>query len=166
MSDRTTELLAVGHHHSLRGRLVRCMSVSVLTTLFSLTSLVVLTAWLAVAAIPANIVTTALATIPSYHLNRRWTWARRDASDPWREVVPFWVLSFAGLALSTVTVGLADGLAAGMHLAPALRTGAVLAGHLSGFALLWGVQFVLLDRVLFARRAREPELATGATIAH
>jgi putative flippase GtrA len=138
------------------------MSVSVLTTLFSLVSLVVLTAWMGVAPMPANVLTTAVATVPSYQLNRRWTWARRDASDPWREVVPFWALSFAGLALSTVTVGLADGLAAGMHLAPALRTGAVLAGHLGGFALLWVVQFLLLDRVLFARREPEPEFATGS----
>src|SRR4051812_20745119 len=103
-------------------------------------------------AMVANVTTTALATVPSYHLNRRWTWQRRDASDPWREIAPFWALSFAGLALSTVTVGIADHWAAGMGLAPALRTAAVLVGHLGGFGLLWIVQFVLLDRVLFAHR--------------
>jgi len=66
-------------------------------------------------------------------------------------VAPFWALSFAGLALSTVTVGIADRWATGIHLAPAFRTASILVGHLGGFALLWIVQFVLLDRVLFGR---------------
>jgi hypothetical protein len=33
---------------------------------------------------------------------------------------------------------------------PLLATGAVLAAHLSGYAMLWVVQFIVLDRVLFA----------------
>lgn len=139
----------------LVGRLARCMSVSVITTVFSLVSLVALT-MVGMAAMPANVLTTAVATIPSYHLNRRWTWEKRGASDPWREVVPFWLLSFAGLALSTVTVGLADHWAAGANVGGVLRTGAVLVGHLGGFGLLWVAQFVILDRVLFARRDRTP----------
>jgi putative flippase GtrA len=144
---------------TLTGKLARCLSVSVLTTAFSLVSLIVMTGFLGIAAMTANVATTAMATVPSYQLNRRWTWARTDGSDLWREVVPFWLLSFAGLALSTVTVGIADSWASGMHLAPDLRTGAVLVGHLGGFGLLWVAQFVLLDRVLFARPAAQLEPA-------
>ena len=138
---------------TLRGRLVRCMSVSMVTTVLSLVSLVVLTAVFGVGAMPANIATTALATIPSYHLNRRWTWKLTGASDPWREMVPFWLMSFAGLALSTITVGMADSWAAGAHLGTIGRAGSVLVGHLGGFGLLWVVQFIVLDRVLFARNS-------------
>jgi putative flippase GtrA len=154
-------------HRTLSGKLARCLSVSVLTTAFSLASLIVMTGFLGIAAMTANVATTAMATVPSYHLNRRWTWARTDGSDLWREVVPFWLLSFAGLALSTVTVGLADSWAAGMHLAPGLRTAAVLAGHLGGFGLLWVAQFVLLDRVLFARprMAQEEPVFANASVA-
>ena len=36
-----------------------------------------------------------------------------------------------------------------MHLVQPFATFSLLAAHLSGFALLWGVQFVVLDRVLF-----------------
>ena len=138
------------------------MTVSVFTTVLSLISLVVLTAVFSVPAMVANVVTTALATLPSYHLNRRWTWQRRDVSDPWREIAPFWALSFAGLALSTITVGIADRWATQMALTPALRTAAILVGHLGGFGLLWIVQFILLDRVLFGRTSAPPSITEVA----
>jgi putative flippase GtrA len=134
----------------LVGRLLRCMGVSVITTVISVTTLVVATTRFGIAATEANVLATAIATIPSYHLNRRWTWGRRDQSDLWREVVPFWVLSFCGLALSTVTVGIADAWASARHLTPAVHTATILVGHLGGFGVLWILQFVLLDRVLFA----------------
>ena len=131
-----------------------------ITTALSLVSLVSLTTF-GVAAVPANVLTTALATIPSYQLNRRWTWSRQGSSDVWREVVPFWVMSFAGLALSTVTVGIADRWAAHAHVVGVLHTATILVGHLGGFGLLWIVQFVVLDRLVFARRPG-PELSTMA----
>jgi putative flippase GtrA len=127
------------------------MGVSVVSTFVCLTTLAVATAGLGIAAWSANVVATAIATVPSYHLNRRWTWGKRGASNVRREVLPFWVLAFAGLALSTLAVGVADAWAAGAHLSAPLRTVTVLVAHLSGFGLLWVAQFVLLDRVLFAR---------------
>ncbi|MEP6624602.1 MAG: GtrA family protein [Acidimicrobiia bacterium] len=162
LSVATIEPMA---HPTLVTRLRRCATVSVITTVLSLVSLVILTVVFHLSAMAANVTTTALATVPSYHLNRRWTWQRRDASDPWREIAPFWALSFAGLALSTITVGIADHWAARMSLAPALHTVAILAGHLGGFALLWIVQFVLLDRVLFARSDKANAVAGAADAA-
>jgi putative flippase GtrA len=91
--------------------------------------------------------------VPGYHVNRRWTWGRRDASDLWREMLPFWVLAFTGLALSTLAVGVVDSWASSAHLESTTRTAAVLGAHLSGFGALWVVQFILLDRFLFARRS-------------
>jgi putative flippase GtrA len=131
-------------------RVRRCLSVSVITTVISVSTLVLATAVFGVEAWIANVIATSLATVPSFHLTRRWTWERTDASDPWREVLPFWIMAFCGLALSTVTVGIADSWAAQMHLPATLHLGTVLAGHLSGFGLLWVAQFVVLDRVLFA----------------
>jgi putative flippase GtrA len=136
------------------------MSVSVITTVISFSVIIVATAVFGIVAALANVIATSIATVPSYSLNRRWTWGRRDRSDPWREILPFWVLAFCGLALSTVTVGIADSWAAHMHLAPTVRTATILTGHLGGFGVLWILQFALLDRVLF--RAR-PETATRPT---
>jgi putative flippase GtrA len=145
----------------LVGRLARCMTVSTITTVISFTILGVATSVFGVAPMLANVMATGIATIPSYSLNRRWTWGKQDRSDLWREIVPFWVLSFLGLALSTLTVGLVDSWASQIRLAPLFHTGALLAGHLSGFGLLWVVQFVLLDRVLFPPA---PAAAAGSDV--
>ena len=129
------------------------MGVSVISTIVSVTTLVAVSMGLGMAAWMANVVATTVATVPSYHLNRRWTWGKRDASDMWREVMPFWVLSFAGLVLSTIAVALTDSWTHGVHFAsPLIHTAVILTAHLSGFGLLWVAQFVLLDRVLFADR--------------
>jgi putative flippase GtrA len=141
-------------------RVFRCMGVSVITTIVSLTVLLVTTYRLGFPAWIGNVTATSLATVPSYHLNRRWTWGRRDPSDPWREIVPFWTLAFAGLALSTVAVAVTASFAAGAHLAAGPRAVVLVAAHLSGFGALWIVQFVLLERVLFGRRADEASIGT------
>jgi len=160
---------------SLFQRITRCMSVSVVTTVISVLTLATATAGFGITAWIANVIATTLATGPSYYLNRRWTWGKTDASDPWREVLPFWILSFAGLALSTIAVAATDAWTAGAHLAPPVHTMTLLFAHLSGFGILWVAQFILLDRVLFGRDAHRerthlrPEVAeappTGAILA-
>ena len=132
-------------------RIARCLSVSVLTTVLSLVVLTTLVtmgmrAWL------ANVVATAAGTVPSYVLNRRWVWRQRGASDPWRQVAPFWLLSFSGMALSTLAVDRADRLATSLDLAAGLRTTALLSANVASFGVLWVAQFLLLDRVLFRSR--------------
>jgi putative flippase GtrA len=130
------------------------MGVSVVSTVVSVTTLVAASVGLGMAAWMANVLATTVATVPSYHLNRRWTWGKRDASDMWREVMPFWVLSFAGLVLSTIAVALTDSWTHGVHFpSPVFHTLVILTAHLSGFGLLWVAQFILLDRVLFVDRA-------------
>lgn len=161
-----TATLAVEHQgtverRSLAGRLTRCMSVSVITTVISFTVIIVATAVFGIVAALANVIATSIATIPSYSLNRRWTWGRRDRSDPWREVLPFWVLAFCGLALSTATVGLADSWASHMHLTATVHTVADLGGNLGGYGLLWILQFALLDQVLFRARPDAMTLAAA-----
>jgi putative flippase GtrA len=136
----------------LARRVVRCFSVSVLTTGLGLATLAVLTTSLAVTAWAANVVATALGTAVSYRLNRRWVWSRHDAGDPWREVVPFWAMSFAGLVLSTVAVAAADTWAHTTHLTGVPHTLTVLTASVAGYAVLWIAQFIVLERVLFAER--------------
>jgi putative flippase GtrA len=152
-ADSANAMAPAIERRTLVQKLTRCMSVSVLTTVISVSILATGTAVFGIAAWLANVIATSVATVPSYGLNRRWTWGRRDASDPVREILPFWALSFAGLALSTIAVGAADSWAAAAGLTGLIRTAAIVVAHLSGFGVLWVAQFVLLDRVLFGRTA-------------
>ena len=153
----TATALDEGPSTTLLTRLTRCMGVSVITTIVSVTILAATTAGFGLEAWVANVLATAVATVPSYYLNRRWTWGKRGASDLWREIMPFWLLSFAGLVLSTLAVALSDSWLHGAQLGEPFRTFVIVTAHLSGFGILWVAQFVLLERVLFVHRVPTAE---------
>ena len=160
--ERWAELL---HPTHVVGKLTRSMAVSVFTTVLSLTVLTVLDGGFGVKAWVANVVATALGTGPSYALNRRWVWRRTGSSHPWREVLPFWVLSFAGLVLSTISVALVDRWAKSAAIHGAVRSLAIAVANVGAFGLLWVVQFLLLDRVLFAHRPHRDAVGSGGSAA-
>ena len=131
-------------------RLARYSMVSVVATSTSLVTLGVLVGLVGTPAVVANVIATAVGTVPSFELNRRWVWGAAGRRSLLRQVVPFGALSFTGLAVSTVAVGVASAHTAGWgHWA---HTAAVLAANVAAYGSLWVVQYVLLDRVLFARR--------------
>jgi putative flippase GtrA len=150
---------------SLLRRLVRYAAVSMISTGVSLTILGVLIATSAVTAGWANVVATAVGTVPSFELNRRWVWRKTGHRSVVAEVGPFCALSFTGLALSTLAVSAAAGWAASAGVGTAARAVVADAANVGTFGVLWVVQFVLLDRVLFAHRppARVTPL-TGRTV--
>jgi putative flippase GtrA len=121
--------------------------VSLVSTTTSLVVLGVLVGGFAAPAAWSNVVATAVGTVPSFELNRRWVWGRRGRRSLASEVVPFCVLSFGGLVLSTLAVHVAAGATATWS--RAAHTAAVELANVAAFGSLWILQFVLLDRVLF-----------------
>ena len=99
----------------------------------------------------SNIIAVSIATPVSYYMNRAWVWGRRGKSHLGKEVAPFWLFSFAGLVLSTVLVGL---VALTQHV-PVGQTPTpyqqlqINAANVIGFAILWIVQFFVLDKISF-----------------
>jgi putative flippase GtrA len=135
------------------GQLARYSAVSAIATTVSLSVLGVLVSTRALAAGWANVVATAVGTVPSFELNRRWVWRKTGERSLAREIGPFCALSFSGLALSTFLVAAADHWAATVGLRDAWRTVAIEIANVGAFGMLWIAQFVILDRVLFGRRA-------------
>ncbi len=135
-------------------KLLRYSAVSGVATATSLGILGVLVGLFRVDAVVANVVATAVGTVPSFELNRRWVWADRTRRSVFRQVTPFCTLSFAGLVVSTLAVHAASartiGWSRGWH------TLAVEVANVSAYGALWVVQFVLLDRVLFHHPRRVP----------
>jgi putative flippase GtrA len=137
-----------------RHRFIRYGSVSAISTVTSLTVLGVLVGAFGVTAVWANVIATAVGTIPSFELNRRWVWSRGDHREVLRQVVPYCVLSFSGLLVSSIAVDLASDATGGSR--RLVHTGAVEFANLASFGILWLLQFVLCDRVLFRDRAVAP----------
>src|SRR3954453_11727145 len=89
-------------------KMVRYTAVSIISVVVSQIVLFILFGVFHWTAKSANILATAVGTIPSYELNRKWAWGKRGKSHFWKEVVPFWSLSFLGLAFSTWAADFAE----------------------------------------------------------
>ena len=137
----------------LLARLTRYAAVSAISTSVTLGLLGVMIYTGALSAGWANVVATAVGTIPSFELNRRWVWAKPGRRSVMKEVVPFCALSFAELVLSTGAVSLAARWSTGSGLGHAAVTLISQGANVSTFGALWALQYVLLDRALFGRRS-------------
>ena len=135
-------------------QLLRYGAVSIIATTTSLVVLGVLVTTRLIGPGWANVVATAVGTVPSFELNRRWVWHRHGTASTRREVLPFAALTAAGLVLSTLAVTLTGRWVDAAGLTGAARTLALQAASVTAFGALWLAQFVILDRVLFADRTR------------
>ena len=144
------------------GQLLRYGTVSLVSTATSLTVLGALVATDTMTPGWANIVATGVGTVPCFELNRRWVWGRTGRRRVAAEVGPFVALAFAGLGLSTLTVSAAGRWATDAGLDALGRTVVVELANVVAFGTLWVLQFVVLDRVLFARRDADADVAVTA----
>ena len=142
-------------------KLVRYGAVSVISTTVSLTVLGLLVFTGTLSPGWANVVATAVGTVPSFELNRRWVWRRTGQRSLLAEVGPFWALSFAGLALSTMAVSVSGHWAADAGFAPGMRALVAQAANVAAFGSLWVAQFVILDRTVFGRPVAPSPVSTS-----
>lgn len=126
-----------------RGKALRYIAVSLLGTALTQVLLVVMVHGLGWDGPIANVVAVTLTTIPSFLLSKHWIWADGDPASVHRQVLPFWALSLAGLALSTLFVWVAQSLWDADWV--------VNLANLAGFGVLWVAKFLILDTYLFAR---------------
>lgn len=146
----------------LRRRTVRYALVSVVSVTVAQLTLILCFGILHWGAVVANAVATAVATVPSYRLNRAWVWGKKGRSHLLKEVVPFWALTFLGLAVSTVAAAAGERWAAAASDERVVQTAVVSAATLAGFGIAWIGKFVVLQYVLFVPASAEwtPTLKT------
>lgn len=112
----------------------------------------------------ANIFAVSVSAVPSYVLNRAWTWGKTGRSHLMKEVVPFWAMALLGLIFSTWVTGAAKSFADDFTESHMLRTFIVMFAGLAAFGTLWIAKFVVLNKVLFAHRPEQlPEALDGRT---
>ena len=135
--------------HTPPGRkLFRYSMVSVISTAVSFVVLGlvygVLRLWTEV---PSTVFANAVATFPSYWLNRNWAWGKTGRSHLMKEVVPFWIAAAAGIAFSMVGAAVARDINTTEHLGHLAGTILVLVANVLSFGVFWVLKLMLFNRL-------------------
>jgi putative flippase GtrA len=145
-------------------KMIRYTMISLICVVISTVVLAFLVGVLSWPAFWASITATVVSTIPSYELNRKWAWGKSGKGHLWKEVVPFWVISFIGLACSAAASWEAERYAKQHHLSHLTRTGVVEGAFLGAFAVLWVGKFIIFNKVLFVHHLEDlPPALDGRT---
>jgi putative flippase GtrA len=133
--------------HTHEGRkLFRYSMVSVISTAVSLIVLGlvfgVLRWWTEV---PSTLFGNAVATFPSYWLNRKWAWGKHGRSHFMKEVVPFWTMSVLGIAFSTIGATFARNYGTHHDLGHLEKTALVMVANVLSFAVFWVLKLIVFN---------------------
>ena len=140
-------------------RLLRFGAVSAVVTPTTLVILWLLHAAAEWSAWQANLTAVSAGAVPAYFLNRHWVWGRSGRNRLWGEVLPFWALTLAGGAASTLAVDAAAGRWD--------NSGLLVLVNLGTYGLLWLFKFLVLDRLVWpsitaAGTRRDARVRAGA----
>jgi putative flippase GtrA len=147
----------MAHLRSPEGqKLLRYSAASVVSVVISVAFLILFYGPLRLGAVLSSTLATAVATVPSYQLNRRWAWGKSGRGHIWREVVPFWALAFVGWAFSTYSVRLTESALKSNHsMAHVEKTGIVALVYLAAFGVLWVAKFIIFNKLMFVHRPHD-----------
>jgi len=107
---------------------------------------------------PSNVLAVSLVSVPAFLLNKYWVWGKRGRAHMRKEVLPFWLFTIAGLALSTLAVVAVVALTKDPDV-PSLENGNKLAvqfANLAGFGALWILKYLFLDKIMFGEHHHTP----------
>ena len=127
-------------------RMIRYATTSAIMVVLTQISIVVFVKGFDVEAVPANLSSTMLVSIPAFFTNKYWVWGKSGRARIRREVIPFWVFTVAGWALSTGAVWIADNKTKDDTLFHLI---AVLVASIAGFGVLWVLKYLFLDKLMF-----------------
>jgi putative flippase GtrA len=149
----------------LRRRVLRYLAASALNVVIGQALLLFAFTILLWSPVKANCFSAVVAALPAYLINRRWVWAQDGRSRLLHEVLPFWLLAFAGLIVSSGAVALAARVTARVTDDRALQAAAVSAAAFSAYGMVWVIRFVVLNALIFTSPKTEsalPEIARAA----
>ncbi len=147
MLQRLHAFYAWLHTHEGR-KIFRYTMVSVISTAVStLVIVLVYGAFHVWTEVPSTIFGNAVATFPSYWLNRRWAWGKHGRSHFVKEVLPFWFMAALGIAFSIIGADLARHIGIHFKLSHFDQTILVLVANFLSFALFWVVKLLVFNRM-------------------
>ncbi len=143
--------------HTPEGRqLIKYTMVSVISTVASFGVLaIVYGLHIIKGEIEATVFANVVATIPSYFLNRMWVWGKGGRSHVMKEIVPFWVMSALGIAVSIGGAAVARHIGKEHHLSHPQQTAVLLLANLVSFGLFWVAKYMLYNRLFHVHPVEE-----------
>jgi putative flippase GtrA len=156
MFDRLVRLWR--YYHTPAGRkMFRYTSVSILSTVESFVILTVVYGVLRLwSEVPTVLFSNVVTGVISYNLNRRWVWGKKGRSHLTKEVMPFFVMSFAGMALSLFAASEAHHIVKVHNVSHLPATALVIGSNLAAWGSLWLIKFFLFDHLFRTAPVREP----------
>ena len=125
------------------GRFIRYTLVSVFNVVFSVAVVsIVFGVFRIWTEVPSTLFANVVTIPPAYYLTRTWAWGKSGRSHLMREVVPFWVMTLAGIALSIATSSEARHLGIAHHLNRTDRTALLVMANLLAFGVTWIGKFL------------------------
>jgi len=155
MLKRIASLRAWSNTHNGK-KLIRFTLSSVVTTGVSLSAILITYGFHIIhGVITATLFGNVVAIVPSYYLNRMWAWGKRGKSHFRNEVIPYWSMSFLGIAFSLVGATWVKHLVHSHNFNHLINTGLVAGVNLLSFAIFWILKMLLFNRIFHTDRLHD-----------
>ena len=105
--------------------------------------------------IGSTVFANAVATVPSYYLNRKWVWGKGGRSHLMKEIIPFWSLSAVGHRRVDRRRGGGQAHRHVHHLSHFEQTVIVLVANVMSFGIFWVLKFLLFNRMFHVHPLEE-----------
>jgi len=156
MRRRIEALVAWSKTHEGR-KMIRFTSVSAISTIVSNTTLVIVYGLKIIKGeVYATVFGNLVATLPSYYLNRTWTWGKKGKSHVRREILPFLTMSFLGISFSMLGGAYAGKLVSNHPDWPHLVATLIVAfANLASFGIFWVLKLKVFNRIFHVNELEE-----------
>ncbi len=170
MSIAVSDIVAWSKSHQGR-KLIRFTAASGITTMVSLSTILTVYGFHIISGIlSATLFGNVVAIVPSYYLTRMWAWGKRGRSHWRKEVLPYWLMSFAGIGFSLIGASWVKSFVHSHDLDHTVNTLLVGGMNLVSFGVFWVLKILLFNRIFHTHpleeleeHLREEEAHQGAT---
>jgi putative flippase GtrA len=138
-------------------KLFRYSMASVVAVLLSTILIIFFDGVIGLSAVVSSTLSTGIAAVPSYEMNRKWAWGKTGRSHLFKEVIPFWALAFVGWGFSTICVKVMETAAKHHHLPHVWTTFWVTVVYISAFGVLWVAKFIIFNKLMFVHRHHQED---------
>jgi putative flippase GtrA len=129
-------------------KLIRFTAVSLVSTVVSVLAITLFYGLKIIRSeVEATLIGNLIGAVPSYSLNRRWTWGKTGRSHVRKEIIPFTVMAVLGIGFSTMGAFYAKHLVHSHHWSHLFNTGLVDVANLASFAIFWVLKLIVFNRI-------------------